>query len=269
MTEALKDSDKLIFYNVYIGAYWGKANEYGLTIEKLKILVEAYLQGKNSYTISGKTKSLNKIHEFRIFEMTPYIDPNSILEECIHRGFAGKNLMSNGDYFFKPEAFIQLGKEVTENFIGDNGFGDLKVTNLDQKPLDPKMLFINELRISELKKIESDEFDLRRLIQLCEELNSNYKLDCYLSVGMLLRSLIDHIPPIFGFDTFVQFSSNYGTGGKSFKKNMQHLQGSFRNIADGILHSTIMKKESLPTHQQIDFKADIDVLLLEIIKVLS
>lgn len=125
--------------------------------------------------------------------------------------------------------------------------------------------FIDESRIKELEEIKSENFDLTKLIALCRELNSNYKVGNLLTVSMLSRAIIDHIPPIFGLNTFNEVANNYGT--KSFKKNMLNLNNSLRNIADSYLHQTIRKKESLPNKTQIDFKNDLDVLLAEVIRV--
>jgi len=91
-----------------------------------------------------------------------------------------------------------------------------------------------------------------------------------LAVTMLSRALIDHIPPIFGFRNFTEVANNYG-GAKhtSFKKQMQHLEKSLRNIADSYLHNQIRKKESLPNRVQTNFSNDFDVLLAEIISILQ
>jgi len=80
---------------------------------------------------------------------------------------------------------------------------------------------------------------------------------------MLGRALINHIPPIFEFKNFKDFSNNYG--GKSFKINMKNLEVSMRSIANNYLHETIRKKESLPNETQVNFSQDFDVLLGEII----
>jgi len=124
--------------------------------------------------------------------------------------------------------------------------------------------FVNLERIDQLKALKITSYDLSKLIAICLELNSNFTNRNYISVVMLCRALIDHIPPIFGMKTFNEVSNNYGT--TSFKKNMLHLNNSMRNIADNYLHQTIRKKETLPNKTQIDFKNDIDVLLAEIIR---
>jgi len=49
---------------------------------------------------------------------------------------------------------------------------------------------------------------------------------------------------------------------------MQHLQNSSRKIADSYLHSQIRAKETVPTKTQVEFRADIEVLIGEIVRIL-
>ena len=129
--------------------------------------------------------------------------------------------------------------------------------------------YVNPSRIEDLNNINSTEFDLSKLIRLCEELNLAFATESYLSMPMLTRAIMDHIPPIFEFKTFKELSNNYGGGGKSFKDQMEHLDKSSRKIADGFLHTPIRKSETLPTITQVDFSNIIDTLLGEIIRVLK
>lgn len=128
--------------------------------------------------------------------------------------------------------------------------------------------FVDLGRIEELQAITSSNFDLSKLIRLCEELNICYANDCFLSVAMLGRAILDHVPPIFGLAKFSEVANNY-RGAKSFKKSMEHLENSLRNIADHHLHVRIRNKESLPTGTQVNFSADLDVLLAEIVRLLK
>jgi len=128
--------------------------------------------------------------------------------------------------------------------------------------------YVNLSRIAELKGIKSNDFDVTKLVQYCTELNIAFNSACYLSVAMLLRSIINHVPPIFGFNTFAEVTANY-KGGKSFKESMTKLETSSRSIADSYLHTPIRKKESLPTSTQVDFTNDLDVLLSEITRILK
>jgi hypothetical protein len=128
--------------------------------------------------------------------------------------------------------------------------------------------FFSPDKISELKNINNWNYDLSKLIRILEEVNICYKYNCYLAVSSLLRMLIDHIPPLFSCKNFAEVVSSYSFS-QSDKKIMQHLLWCLKNISDWNLHWQISKKEFLPTKQTIDFKADFDVLLKNIILVVT
>jgi hypothetical protein len=128
--------------------------------------------------------------------------------------------------------------------------------------------YVDPDRINELKALPSANYDLSKLIRLCEELNLCFAGECYLAMIMMTRAILDHVPPIFGVKTFVELSNNYA-GSKSFKDAMQHLENSSRKIADHYLHSQIRKSESMPNVTQVDFSNDIDFLLAEIGRLLK
>lgn len=71
--------------------------------------------------------------------------------------------------------------------------------------------YVDNATILHLSEINSETFDLTKLIKLCKELNDNYSLENYLACGMILRSILDHIPPIFGKRSFDEVSSNFGS----------------------------------------------------------
>lgn len=127
--------------------------------------------------------------------------------------------------------------------------------------------FVNQNRIKELKTIKNDDFDITKLIRFCEELNSAFSLENFLSTAMLVRAIADHIPPIFGKTSFTEVANNHGS--KSFKESMKNLDNSSRKISDSHLHTQIRKKEVLPNSNQVDFSNDLDVLLGEIYRVLK
>lgn len=128
--------------------------------------------------------------------------------------------------------------------------------------------YVATSRIEELKGIDNPNYDLTKLIQLCSEINIARNFDCRLSIAMILRAIIDHVPPIFGVNSFSEVANNYKNG-KSFKELMIRLDTSSRKIADSHLHNQIRKRESLPTFNQVNFAAELDVLLAEIIKTLK
>ncbi len=128
--------------------------------------------------------------------------------------------------------------------------------------------FVDDSRLEELRGLASASFDLRRLIALCEELNICAENECLLATAMLTRAIIDHVPPIFSAKNFDEVANNY-KGSGSFKDSMRHLANSARSIANAHLHVQIRSKEILPTRRQVDFSPDLDVLLAEIVRVLS
>jgi hypothetical protein len=128
--------------------------------------------------------------------------------------------------------------------------------------------YVDAVRISELKAVSSPKFDLSKLIRLCEELNISFAIECYFSTAMLVRSIIDHVPPVLGFKTFSEAANNY-SGGRSIKESLQRLDLSCRKIADQHLHLQIRRTESLPSRTQVDFSNDLDVLLAEIARTLK
>ena len=130
--------------------------------------------------------------------------------------------------------------------------------------------FVEIERIQELEKLApSSHFDTLKLRQMLAELNQAYAGHAFLSCMMLVRSIMNHVPPIFGCDTFTKIANNYGGGGMSFSKSMRRLDDSAKNIADSYLHLQIRANETLPTKTQVDFKPDIDLLLGEVIRVLG
>lgn len=139
---------------------------------------------------------------------------------------------------------------------------------IESETKNPDRVFVDLNRIGELREIKNIKYDLTRLIKLCDELNIAAANDCNLSIAMLTRTIINHVPPIFNYNKFSEVANNYN-GGKSFKDLMQRLENNSRKIADIHLHKKIDANEVLPNNTQINFASELDVLLSEIIKVLK
>ena len=146
------------------------------------------------------------------------------------------------------------------------------LSNISQTSFSPiNVNFVNFERLQELRALRHPSWDFRKLIRLCEELNDNFLRGNFLAVGMIGRTLLDHVPPLFNCKSFDEVANNYGGQNKykSFKKNITHLNESLRSIADSYLHSQIREKEILPNETQIEFRQDLDVLLGEIVRIFS
>jgi hypothetical protein len=153
-----------------------------------------------------------------------------------------------------------LAPAVVQNEAQQTGRKEIKLQTVSRAYVDPD-------RINELKAISPANFDLAKLIRLCEEVNVCFAGECYLAMIVLTRAILDHVPPIFGAHSFPEVANN-SPGTRSFKEAMQHLDSSSRKIADHYLHGQIRNAESLPNVTQIDFSNDIDFLLAEVARVL-
>lgn len=123
--------------------------------------------------------------------------------------------------------------------------------------------FVDSARMAELRAISNGQFDLTRLVRMCEELNSAWEAGNTISVAMLARAIVDHIPPIFGQTTFSQVTSQ---ASRSIRGSFEHFQTALRHIADGALHTHIRRRETIPTATQVDFRQSFDVLMGEIVR---
>jgi hypothetical protein len=120
-----------------------------------------------------------------------------------------------------------------------------------------------------LRILTGAQFDFKKLIRMCEEINTAYRQKCYFATAMLTRGLLDHVPPVFGFKTFSEVANSYAGGGKSFKETMQHLENASRKVGDAQLHTPIRSSETLPTAQQVNCGQQLDMLLSEIVRIIK
>ena len=255
-------------YNLYISNFSGTYNILNISKEQLEKAISAYLSGAESLTLSGKRYVFERIDEFRVFTFEPKGNPDEELKYYKNNvNFRVKNMFES---YLPPRTLALIGKEITNEIIGDTGYGE-KTSSFNEKASPIKLDFVNKSRIKELKSIKSDRFDLIRLIKLCDEINQNYHYGNYMTVAIIGRTIIDHIPPIFNCNTFDNVANNYGSveKNKSFKKTMLHLNISLRNIADKYLHQVVRCSETLPNETQVNFSQDLDVLLDEIVRILK
>lgn len=211
------------------------------------------LQPKNykgvHFEISGFCQLLH------IDEQKFYYNTSVLQEELMIQSNLG---VETGNIFITNKGLKELSQESGLNIVSER-FEGLRVRTDN---------FVDPSRLQELMSIKCDKFDLARLIQLCQEVNVAHKNNCFMSIAMILRTIINHVPPVFEVNAFAEIANNYG-GTKSFKESMQHLNTSLRKIADSHLHVPIRKKEILPTFNQVNFSADLDVLLSEIVRLLK
>jgi hypothetical protein len=155
------------------------------------------------------------------------------------------------------EVFIESCTQEVQEYWDDS------TSNTNRLPTEP---YVDTARIQELSRITSDQYDLSKLLRLCNELSAAHEHGLNYSVIMLLRSILDHVPPIFGCSTFAQVASQIG--GSSDKALLSRLEETSRKLADIHLHRQARKKEPALNPTQVNFKSELDFLLGEIVSTL-
>lgn len=254
----------MTFYNIYIQNHNDVYTLIKVPEDDLEKIIEAYDSGKGSVFINGEKQILSGLKVIKVFSFKDswdtwdtFVNTNEVANHFKHSRITGKIAIG-------IPALAIKGDDLTKNYF-NNDYGWKKKPEDEENILSLKKHYISHERIAQLKNLKSTEHDFKKLIRICEEINISYNLDCFYSTGNLLRSVIDHVAPIFGQKTFSEVANNY-SGPRSFKESMQILDNSMRKISDAFLHLPIRKSEDLPTSNQVEFIAPIDVLLSEIIR---
>lgn len=125
------------------------------------------------------------------------------------------------------------------------------------------VVYVDPSRITELRQLTGLRFSTVKLVRLCEELNACLANESYLAAIMLLRSIIDHVPPIFACQNFDQVVSQ--TNGRSFNAQLNRLNSQAKDVANRFLHDPIGPTQALPKLPQVEFRSELDALLGEVV----
>lgn len=200
------------------------------------------------------------------------VEAKSIIDEALgHANDFSLNLIhavnSGSGGFFGGPSYACVGEAVALVRAAVNHLRRQPLSRASAlSPAALKPPYVDPSRLAAIRAASSPKWDFARLAQLCGELNVAHEHDCFMAVAMLVRAIADHVPPVFGCASFLEVGNNYA-GAASFKKSMQNLNWSLRSIADAHLHVQIRRSESIPTAVQVNFSADLDVLLAEVLRI--
>lgn len=136
----------------------------------------------------------------------------------------------------------------------DPNYGDIVASN---------SAFLNADLLMGLKASPKRKFDAIKLVKMCEELNDAYARGNYITSVLLLRAVMNHVPPIFEVKSFREVVAQ---SGRSLKSVLGRLEDEARPIADLHTHMTIRKSEHIPTKNQIEpYKAPFEILIAEVV----
>ncbi|MEU9163649.1 hypothetical protein AB0D29_25710 [Streptomyces sp. NPDC048424] len=102
-------------------------------------------------------------------------------------------------------------------------------------------------------------FRVDKLLALVRELNANHADEHPYACQMLLRAILDHVPPAFGQSKFQAVVANvsWGTTDKAYVKRL----AEFRNPADDVLHRQISAQPSRIDMHDLPPRAYVNALL--------
>lgn len=102
----------------------------------------------------------------------------------------------------------------------------------------PLPAYIEDAMIDDLKQVvTSGGWNANKLVALLHELNDNFARGNTYACHTLLRAVLDHIPPLFGYGTFSEVVNNT-LWARTDKRYMKQL-AEFRAQGDDVLHRQI------------------------------
>jgi hypothetical protein len=141
-------------------------------------------------------------------------------------------------------------EETLEHFDGDHLLQGANV------------FIVDPALITRLEALIVSTYDVASLVRMCREINSSFAHNNVLAVALLMRTVLNHVPPVFGHNTFEQVVASMG---KSLKESFEHLERGLRKIADFYTHKKIGAFESYPSAVQVEpYKPQFELLLHQV-----
>lgn len=142
-----------------------------------------------------------------------------------------------------------------ENSAPPSSLKNVNDPNQDAKP------YVNK-NILEGFRLKEGTFNYQKLITLIEELNFNVENKKAYSSCMILRAILDHVPPLLEKKDFKDVVNSYNWGSeKSSPRKAVKLLLDFRNIPDDVLHGQITNKSDVIDFSYLPNKYSVNILL--------
>src|SRR5260370_27210164 len=87
---------------------------------------------------------------------------------------------------------------------------------------------VEPLLMKQLKELVKRHPGIGPLVSMCREINSSHAHGNVLATALLMRTVLNYVPPIFGCATFAQLVANTG---KSLKESFIHLEEGLRKVS--------------------------------------
>jgi hypothetical protein len=108
---------------------------------------------------------------------------------------------------------------------------------------------IDPTLIDRLSTAASPRLDVAVLTRMCREINSCFAHGNLVATVLVMRAVLNYIPPLFECETFPQVVAS---SGRSLKDSFSHLENGLRKIADFHTHRRISAAEFYPSAAQVE-----------------
>lgn len=121
------------------------------------------------------------------------------------------------------------------------------------------LYMIDTAVIERLSTVQSERFGTEFLVRLCKEINSSFSHDNIVATALTMRTVLNHVPPVFGYNRFQEVAAH---SERSDKDSFTHLEDGLRKIADSLAHRTISNTSLYPSAAQVEpYKPQFEMLL--------
>lgn len=103
----------------------------------------------------------------------------------------------------------------------------------------------------------------QKLIRLFKTLNNSYREKNYENCYIQIRTILNHIPSIFGFSNIDELISQIKNEKSVLKSSVKRIHETFKNLADDELHKQASKFELRKGNREVldNHKSDLKILL--------
>lgn len=114
-----------------------------------------------------------------------------------------------------------------------------------------------------LRALQNATMDTRVLVALCHEINSSWAHGNIVATALVMRAVLNYVPPAFGHEAFAQVLAQ---SPRTLKDSWTHLEEGLRKIADFHTHRRLGRSDMYPSVGQVEpFRPQFELLLQETI----
>lgn len=155
-----------------------------------------------------------------------------------HRAWWSNSSNTEGQAWRAAGWHVQSVNQSDEEVVFARGIRDRSPRGQSPAPRRP-VAYVDAQVIASISGMADLPHDLTKLLKLIDELNENYNRGNGYAAHALLRAILDHVPPIFGFKDFTAVVNNYK--GSQTDKAYLHKLDEFKLQANDVMHRQVSR----------------------------